>query len=66
MDDFLFKVVEGEVEIVHPPFQKEITESLGKNILKIQDEVLRVPTQGKNTSTPKNSRAAFPSTGFKY
>jgi len=60
MDDFLFKVEDGVVEIVHPPFKKN--EFDGKDLENIYD-IVPGPfhaTRGHSS----NSRVSFPAAGL--
>ncbi len=58
MNDFMFKVVDGIVNILQSPFQSETFE---KTTMKIYVEALKIPDQ-KKYFTPRST--SFPTTGL--
>jgi hypothetical protein len=73
MDAYLFKVTNGEVEIVKSPFQAMPTDQLEAKIRQIYDEAVLVPEQTRQTVPPlrsqtvpplRTTKAAFPSQGL--
>jgi len=70
MDDFLFKVVNGAVEIVKSPFQVLPSEKVADKLKQIFDEAVRVPSATQHTVPPlrldtvpplRSMNRAFPS-----
>jgi len=73
MDDFLFKVVNGAVEIVKSPFQVLPSEKVADKLKQIFDEAVRVPSATQHTVPPlrldtvpplRSMNRAFPSQGL--
>ncbi len=59
MDDYLFKVVDNDVEVVRPPFQNIYEGMVGKTNEKPQDEEIQASTRQQ-----KAPKVNFPSNGL--
>jgi len=50
MDDFLFKVTNGEVEIISSPFQATSSKHFEKGMENVFDIALKLPTKNETVS----------------
>ncbi len=73
MDAYLFKVIDGEVEIVKSPFQATDNDQLEAKIKQIYDKAVLLPEETSQTVPPlrsetvpplRSTKAAFPSQGL--
>ena len=63
MDDYLFKVVNGDVEVVQPPFRTTF-DKFGKPIQKLKEKGIQIPGRNQNPPFSEKPRANFPSSGL--
>ncbi len=64
MDDFLFKVIDGQVEVVQSPFKYKLSEGLEKKFGATHNDVQNPQQIGQRKSPMEKPRAAFPTSGL--
>lgn len=61
----MFKVTNGEVEVLESPFGKSFTDNFGRTI-QVSDKALKMPQEEEENEEVPTSRASFPARGFRF